>query len=81
MVDEALRDVSHELEPIVPAVRDAWAELNATGDFVLVEVNDRDEHVVVRKVDDRLLITIDSDGTDIEIAVPMKTIGKIIHKL
>lgn len=81
LVDEALRDVSDEIDPFVPSVRDAWAQLNATGDFVLVEVNEGDEHVLVRKVDDKLVITVDTNDTDIDIAVPMKTIGKVIHKL
>lgn len=81
VVDEALRDVSQEIEPLVPSVRDAWSELNATGDFVLVEVNDGGEHVLVRKVGNRLLVTVDTDDTNIEVALPMKTIGKLIHKL
>jgi hypothetical protein len=84
LVDEALYDVSADIQPYVPAVRDAWSELNATGDFVLVEVNNGgggSDHVRIEKRGDNLLISVDSDDADIEVAVPIKTIGKVIHKL
>lgn len=81
VVDEALDEVTTEIEPYVPAIRDAWSRLGDSGDFVLVEVNGADEHVSIRKVDNRLLITVGDHDNHVEVALPLKTIGKILHRL
>ena len=76
-----VRDASAELEPVLPAVREAGQELWDAPDFVLVEVTGPDENIKVEKRDGRLIVLIDADGDNVRVEVPMNTLRKVTRRL
>jgi len=83
-LDEAIAEVSrefdHDLEAWAPAFRKVWKAFADAPDFVMVEVEGGDEHVRIEKRDTELLILVDSDDGAVKIAVPLKTLRKVMQK-
>ena len=76
-----LRDTSHELHSVLPAVRDAGRELWDAPDFVLLEVTGPDESFKIEKRDGQLIVQIDDDGNSVLIEIPIETLRKVTEKL
>jgi len=83
VIEELWREAAHdeELEPWLPAVREAWGEIDSARDFVLVEVSERNHHVRVEKKGRHLMVHVDSDGDTVSVTIPVSTIRRVIHKL
>jgi hypothetical protein len=81
LVEEALRDAPPEVEPILPAVRDAWRELEESRDFVLVQVVDGDDSLRVEKRGKQLVVRVEFDDGDVHVTVPLKTVRKLVRKV
>jgi len=82
LIEEIMREARVELDPWWPAVQAAWVQFERAPDFVLVEVQSRDESVRVEKKRKNLLIQVGSGVAEaIEISVPLKTIRKLARKL
>jgi hypothetical protein len=79
--DDVVRDVTDELEPVWPTVQAAARELHRAPDFVLLEVEGPDEHVLIEKRDGRMLIVVEERGERISVALPLSTIRRIADKL
>ncbi len=69
------------VEHYLPAAQKALDELAAQPDFVLVEVQSRDETVVVRKEGRSLRVVIDSDEARIDVTVPLSTVKEFTRHL
>ena len=80
VIEEALEDVSDELEPYLPALQNCWTEFERAPDFVMVEVESRQEHVRVEKRNGKLLVLIENGGDDIRVEVPLKTLRRFVRK-
>ena len=77
-----LADAAREVRPWLPATREAWRALEQAGDFVLVEVEGRDEQVRIAKRGGQVQILVaDAGGTRCEIAVPLATLRAVLDKL
>ena len=80
LVEKAIQNVSEEIEPYLPGLRDAWAEFERAPDFVMVEVRGHDELLRVEKRAGKLIVTVDSGGDDLRVEVPLRTLHKIVNK-
>lgn len=76
-----LRDATRDAEPYLPAVSAAWAELERTPDFRLVEVVGPDGVVWVEKRSGRLVIHVDERDAQVDVAIPLRTVGVLLSKL
>lgn len=56
-----------------PAIAAAWRELEAYPDFVLVEVESDDEHVIIRKAEGDLVIEVDGRDAEVSVRLPQRT--------
>ncbi len=79
--DDVVSDITDELEPVWPTVQAAARELHRAPDFVLLEINGKDEHVLIEKKENRMLIVIEEGGDRISVALPLSTICRIADKL
>lgn len=80
-VEEIDVHAAGEVRDLLPTVRAVWNELEASPDFVLVEVNDGDEHVVIEKRNRRILITVQSDDADVSVSIPVRTVDRLLSKI
>jgi hypothetical protein len=78
---EPLREATAELGPVWRAVSSGFDELLRAPDFVLLEVRQRDQYVSVRKVDRRLLVSIETDEQRLQIELPLTTVRRVLRKL
>ena len=46
----------------------------------MVEVRGRNEHVRVEKKDGKLLVTVNDNGDDLRVEVPLRTLCRIVRK-
>lgn len=82
VIDEALDEVRHEFEPFLPALRESWDVFVDTPDFVMVDVQSSDERVRIEKRGHQLLIEVGGrHDPGIRVAVPLRTIERILYKL
>jgi hypothetical protein len=79
--DDVISDVTEELEPVWPTIEAAARELHRAPDFVLLEVESGDEHVLIEKRDGRMVIVVEEDGERFSVALPLSTICRIADKL
>ena len=70
-----------ELDPWLPAVRQAWRELEDSTDAVLVEASSDGQTVRVEKRGGRLIVHVDADGGVVDVSVPTKTVRKLMARL
>ncbi len=80
VLGEALDELD-ELDPWMPAARAGWTELAEAPDFVLVEVQGRNESVIVRKQGRQLVVHVDSPDARVDVTVPLGTVGALLAKL
>jgi len=73
--------IYEEIGPFLPALQAGWQELASTPDFVLVEVRDRHERVRIEKRGDDLVVEVESDGSSVRVALPLRTVGPLLAKL
>jgi len=73
--------VKGELGRWLPAAGSGYREFLEAPDFTLVEVQDRDEHVTIRKIGGSLDILVDSAGQRCRIRLPLRTVGRVLDKL
>ena len=70
---------------VIPHVTDAIKEFILDGtdetDFVLVEISGPNEHVRVEKRGQQLIVLVDSGGERVKVAIPLKTIRKLLEKV
>ena len=83
-LDEAPAEALEMLEHYLPAAQHALDRLAEQPDFVLVEVQSRDETVVVRKEGRSLRVLVDSHDARIDVKIPLSTVkefGKRLRRL
>ena len=81
LLDEASAEALQVLEHYLPAAQQALDRLAAQPDFVLVEVQSRDETVVVRKEGRALRVLVDSDDGRIDVTIPLSTVKEFTKRL
>jgi hypothetical protein len=79
--DERLRDALRDLRPWLPAIEAASHELERCPDGLLVEVQDRTDHVMVSKGGDVLRVDVDSETDTVHVSVPISLIESLAETL
>ena len=78
---EPLREARREIEKWGPLARDAFQELSRCPDFVMVEVQERDEHVTIAKRGRALVIDVKSADENVHIVVPLATVDCVLKRI
>jgi len=79
--EEQIRRATRHAHEYLPVARIALQELAKCPDSVLVEVKDRDEHVLIEKRGGRLLVNVDSRSEEVHVGVPIQTVVSVIKEL
>lgn len=79
--DAPLREARREIEKWAPLARDAFRELSSCPDFVMVEVQERDEHVTIAKRGRALVIEVQSEDESVHIVVPLTTVNCVLNRI
>ncbi len=80
-LDQAPAAALDALEHYLPSAQQALDRLAEQDDFVLVEVRDGDEHVVVRKEGRSLRVLVDSNDGRIDVSIPLSTVKQFTKRL
>jgi hypothetical protein len=84
VADEVPREAVEALDRYMPVAQEAIDALAAQPDFVIVEVDSADEHVLIQKRGRRILVLVDGDEGRIEVSLPLSTVkelGKALRRL
>lgn len=74
-------NVAVPVEPLAPALKAGWRQLERAQDFVLVEVEGQDDSLRIEKRGGRLLVRgSDSHGSRVDVAIPLRTVGLLLSK-
>jgi hypothetical protein len=76
-----LADASREIQPWLPVVRAVLNGLRQTGDVVLVEVRERDEHVQVEKSGGSIVVDVDDPNETVHVSTPLRAISDTVEQL
>ncbi len=76
---DKLPRLPHQARQALPAIQAAAAELERLPDFVLVEVQERDQHVKVQKIGGNLVVDVDSPRENVHVSVPLRAARKTIE--
>jgi hypothetical protein len=79
--DQVFKNIDPELRPYLPGLRAAIGELRKCPDALLVEVRNNNDHVVVRKRGDNLVIDVNSNADQVHISVPLSSLGSIAERI
>jgi hypothetical protein len=79
MPAEARADVRRQIGDFAPLLRGLARELERCPDATLVEVENADQHVTIRKRGDSLLVRVRSDDTDVDIDLPVHLAGHALR--
>jgi hypothetical protein len=77
----AIEDAARQAGPWMPVVQEIAKELRNYPNAELVEVQDENEHVVVRTESGGLRIDVDSPDETVHVACPLRTIEHISEQL
>ena len=76
---DKLPRLPREAREALPAIEAAAAELERLPDFILVEVQERDEHVKIQKIGGNLVVDVDSPRETVHVSVPLRAARKAIE--
>ena len=79
--DEVIRRHAEHARQVLPAALIAAQELEKCPDTVLVEVQDRDEHVRVEKSGSNLIVDVNSPRETVHVSIPLRTIRSILQEV
>lgn len=77
--EDALMDIRDELAPWRPALVEAANALEDCPTGILVDVRNRDEHVVVRKMRGRYRVNVNSTDLDLQVSVPSRIMRRALQ--
>jgi hypothetical protein len=79
--NDALREASSEVRPWLPAIEIAVTELEKYRDFTLVEVDDAQDHVRIRKLGQTMVIDVDSTDARVHVSFPLRTAMSALRRI
>ena len=78
---EHLGEASENLRPYLPMIDAAIPALEDCPDGVFVEVTDENEHVVISKSGDSLVIDVHDEDDVVHVSVPLRAAQSSIHEI
>jgi hypothetical protein len=79
--NDALRQASSEVRPWLPAIEVAVTELEKYRDFTLVEVDDAQDHVKIRKLGQTMVIDVDSTDATVHVSFPLRSVMSALRRI
>lgn len=78
---EKLGDASQQIRPWMPAVRAGIAELAKQDEMTIVEVSERDEHVLVRKEGGDIVVNVTDPDESVYVRAPIRAISSSLEEI
>jgi hypothetical protein len=75
------RDAAEHAREFFPVVRTLFKELKKFPDAELVEVQDGDQHVLIRTHDGKLQIEVHDSGENVHVLVPLSTLDDVVSQI
>ena len=79
--DELLEEAACEMGEYGQLARAICDKLEDSPDFVLCEVHDGDESVLIEKIDNDLVINVRDDDDRVHVVVPFRMISSVIKRI
>lgn len=79
--EDMLLEVSEEMRQVLPIIKAASAELARIPDGVLVEVRDRNDHVLIQKRGGLLVIDVESRDEEVHVSFPISMVVAMASRL
>ena len=79
--DKHLQHAAVEIRAVLPILQAAAGALARTPDFILVEVRERDEHVLVEKIGDTFRVRVESDDENVDVSFPISMVMSVANRL
>jgi len=76
-----LREASRQVQPWLPTIQAATEALSRCADAILVQVDNRHEHVKIAKVGGALVVDVDDEGETVHVSVPMRAAAYACNRL
>jgi hypothetical protein len=74
-----LQEASVQVRPWMPVIRAAITSLRDEGDMTLVEVNDEQQHVVVKKDGGSIEVDVVDEDENVHVSVPLRALASTIE--
>ena len=78
---EKIADAAEKIEPWVPTIRAALAQLNDVDDMTLVDVTEPGQHVRVSKSGGAIVVDVDDKDADVHVSAPIRAISSTIREI
>ena len=78
---ESISDASAEIQPWLPTIRAALAQLRECDDFAFVEVKEPGRHVRVAKSGGSLVVDVDSEEESVHVSAPIRAMSSAVEEL
>lgn len=79
--EDTLLEISEEMREVLPIIKAASAELARIPDGVLVEVRDRNDHVLIQKRGNSLVIDVESRDEEVHVSFPISMVVAMVSRL
>ena len=79
--DKHLQRAAVEIREVLPIIQAAAGALSRTPDFILVEVIERNEHVLVEKIGGTFRVRVDSDDEHVDVSFPISMVLSVANRL
>jgi len=78
---DGIREASAEIQPWLPTIRAALAQLRECDDFAFVEVNEPGRQVRVVKSGGSLVVDVDDEEESVHVSAPIRTLSSAVEEL
>jgi len=78
---EKISEAGEKIEPWVPTIRAALAELDEDGDMTLADITEPGQHVRVSKSGGSILVDVDDKDAEVHVSAPIRAISRTIQEI
>lgn len=78
---EKIAEAGEKIEPWVPTIRAALAQLDEGGDMTLADVTEPGQHVRVSKSGGSILVDVNNKDAEVHISAPIRAISRTIQEI
>ena len=78
---DGIREASAEIQPWLPTIRAALAQLRECEDFAFVEVNEPGRQVRVVKSGGSLVVDVNDEEESVHVSAPIRTLSSAVEEL
>lgn len=78
---DKMGDAAEQLRPYMPTIRAALDQLRESDDFILVDVKDKNEHVLVQKVGGSVVVDVKDQDETVHVSAPLRAISSTLEEV